>query len=69
MDGWVGGWMGGRESQVKDCLQQSKISNKTLNYELDQSKLCHQFSPYTKKHFQGHKNNKFCQKNCNQRFI
>ena len=22
---WVGGWMGGRESRVKDCLQQSKI--------------------------------------------
>jgi hypothetical protein len=25
VDGWVGGWMGGRESGVKDCLQQSKI--------------------------------------------
>jgi hypothetical protein len=24
MDGWIGGWMGGRESWVKDCLQQSK---------------------------------------------
>jgi hypothetical protein len=21
--GWVGGWVDGRESQVKDCLQQS----------------------------------------------
>ena len=26
MDGWKEGWMDGRESQVKDCLQQSKIS-------------------------------------------
>jgi hypothetical protein len=25
--GWVGGWMDGRESRVRDCLQQSK-SNK-----------------------------------------
>ena len=25
MDGWVGGWMGGGESRVKDYLQQSKI--------------------------------------------
>ena len=25
LDGWVGGWMGGGESQVKDCLQQSKM--------------------------------------------
>jgi hypothetical protein len=25
MDGWVGGWMDGWESRVKDCLQQSKI--------------------------------------------
>ena len=24
MDGWVGGWMDGWESRVKDCLQQSK---------------------------------------------
>jgi hypothetical protein len=24
MDGLVGGWMEGRESRVKDCLQQSK---------------------------------------------
>jgi hypothetical protein len=24
--GWVGGWMDGRESRVKDSLQQSKIS-------------------------------------------
>ena len=24
---WVGGWMDGRESRVKDCLQQSKIVN------------------------------------------
>jgi hypothetical protein len=23
--GWVGGWMDGRESRVKDCLQQSKM--------------------------------------------
>jgi hypothetical protein len=23
--GWMGGWMDGRESRVKDCLQQSKI--------------------------------------------
>jgi hypothetical protein len=22
--GWMDGWMGGRESRVKDCLQQSK---------------------------------------------
>ena len=25
MDGWVDGWMGGCQSRVKDCLQQSKI--------------------------------------------
>jgi hypothetical protein len=25
MGGWVDGWMDGRESGVKDCLQQSKI--------------------------------------------
>jgi hypothetical protein len=25
MGGWVDGWVGGRESRVKDCLQQSKI--------------------------------------------
>jgi hypothetical protein len=25
MGGWVDGWMDGRESRVKDCLQQSKI--------------------------------------------
>ena len=25
MDGWKEGWMDGRESGVKDCLQQSKI--------------------------------------------
>jgi hypothetical protein len=24
MGEWMGGWMGGRESRVKDCLQQSK---------------------------------------------
>ena len=24
MDGWVDGWVEGRESRVKDCLQQSK---------------------------------------------
>jgi hypothetical protein len=24
LDGWMGGWVGGRESRVKDCLQQSK---------------------------------------------
>jgi hypothetical protein len=24
----VGGWVGGRESRVKDCLQQSKIKSK-----------------------------------------
>ena len=24
VDGWVGGWMEGRQSQVKDYLQQSK---------------------------------------------
>ena len=24
MDGWVGGWMDGCKSRVKDCLQQSK---------------------------------------------
>jgi hypothetical protein len=31
--GWVGGWMDGRESHVKDCLQQSKIIKITLeNY-------------------------------------
>ena len=24
MDGWVDGWMEGSQSQVKDCLQQSK---------------------------------------------
>jgi hypothetical protein len=23
--GWVDGWVGGRESGVKDCLQQSKM--------------------------------------------
>jgi hypothetical protein len=26
----MGGWMGGRESGVKDCLQQSKIKLNTL---------------------------------------
>ena len=26
MDGWMGGWVGGSKSRVKDCLQQSKIS-------------------------------------------
>jgi hypothetical protein len=26
MDGWMGGWMDGWESRVKDCLQQSKIT-------------------------------------------
>jgi hypothetical protein len=32
MDGWVGGWVDGRESRVKDCLQQSKIKvKKPLN--------------------------------------
>jgi hypothetical protein len=25
MGGWMDGWVGGRESGVKDCLQQSKI--------------------------------------------
>ena len=24
VDGWVDGWMEGKQSQVKDCLQQSK---------------------------------------------
>jgi hypothetical protein len=28
----MGGWMGGRESGVKDCLQQSKIEQKSLNF-------------------------------------
>ena len=23
-DGWMGGWMDGSQSRVKDCLQQSK---------------------------------------------
>jgi hypothetical protein len=26
----MGGWVGGRESRVKDCLQQSKIQNDGL---------------------------------------
>jgi hypothetical protein len=26
MGGWMDGWVGGRESGVKDCLQQSKIT-------------------------------------------
>ena len=25
MEGWMGGWVDGGESRVKDCLQQSKI--------------------------------------------
>jgi hypothetical protein len=30
MGGWMGGWMDGRESRVKDCLQQStKIAAST----------------------------------------
>jgi hypothetical protein len=28
--GWVDGWMDGRESGVKDCLQQSKIVKTNL---------------------------------------
>ena len=24
LDGWMGGWMDGRKSRFKDCLQQSK---------------------------------------------
>ena len=31
MDGWMGGWVDGRESRVKDCLQQSKIGPLMLN--------------------------------------
>jgi hypothetical protein len=30
MNGWMGGWMDGRESRVKDCLQQS-IMKKSEN--------------------------------------
>jgi hypothetical protein len=30
LGGWVVGWMGGRESGVKDCLQQSKILKNML---------------------------------------
>ena len=31
-EGWVGGWVGGWESGVKDCLQQSKIKERTYHY-------------------------------------
>jgi hypothetical protein len=32
--GWVDGWMDGRESRVKDCLQQSK--NPAYSYKIPQ---------------------------------
>ena len=31
MDGWVGGWMDGSQSRVKDCLQQSTNKAWLLN--------------------------------------
>ena len=30
LGGWVGGWMDGRKSRSKDCLQQSKITNESF---------------------------------------
>jgi hypothetical protein len=30
LGGWVGGWMDGRESRVKYCLQQSKRDNPVI---------------------------------------
>ena len=34
VDGWMGGWMGGSKSQVKDCLQQSKIVVLFVTFEI-----------------------------------
>ena len=44
MDGRKDGWVGGRESRVKDCLQQSKIRN-----ELDQIGYIYSGMPESKR--------------------
>ena len=31
MDGWMEGWMGGSQSRVKDCLQQSIKTTLNIN--------------------------------------
>jgi hypothetical protein len=47
MGGWMGGWMDGRESQVKDCLQQSKTYG-THEYLYNTESLKHYYQPSKK---------------------